>query len=57
MANFSNGVDVVGDTSITGDVKSTERIDGIVATIMSLDRALKARTNGSVYDDRDLIVL
>ncbi len=37
--------------------KSTERIDGIVATIMALDRALKHQGGPSVYDTRDLIVL
>lgn len=37
--------------------KSTERIDGIVATIMGLDRALKHKPAGSIYDGRDMIVL
>jgi phage terminase large subunit-like protein len=37
--------------------KSTERIDGIVATIMALDRALKHQTGASVYDGRDMVVL
>jgi phage terminase large subunit-like protein len=37
--------------------KSTERIDGIVATIMALDRALKHENGPSVYDSRDMIVL
>ncbi len=37
--------------------KSTERIDGIVATIMALDRALKHQITASVYDNRELIVL
>ena len=39
--------------------KSTEKIDGAIATIMALDRALK-NTGGSsvsVYDDRGLLVL
>ena len=36
--------------------KSTEKIDGIVATIMALDRALKGYT-GSVYEDRDGIIM
>jgi phage terminase large subunit-like protein len=30
---------------------STERIDGIVALIMALDRATRADQSGSVYDD------
>ena len=39
--------------------KSTERIDGAVALIMALDRALRcgAVNNGSVYDERGLLML
>ena len=39
--------------------KSTERIDGAVATIMALDRALRneGQRASSVYDDRGLLVL
>jgi hypothetical protein len=40
--------------------KSTERIDGAVATIMGLERALRCGSgNGglSVYDNRELLVL
>ena len=40
--------------------KSTEKIDGAVAMIMALDRAIRCRlgdTEGSVYDKRDLLVL
>jgi len=39
--------------------KSSEKIDGAVATIMALDRAIRCGTNinGSVYDERGLIVL
>lgn len=40
--------------------KSTERIDGAVATIMALDRALRngdGSLGASVYDDRGLLVL
>jgi phage terminase large subunit-like protein len=36
--------------------KSRERIDGIVATIMALDRATR-HENGSVYEERGIIVL
>lgn len=39
--------------------KSTEKIDGVVATIMALDRAIRggnANTNGAVYDERGLLV-
>ena len=40
--------------------KSTEKIDGVVATIMALDRAIRGGTGsstGSVYDQRGLLVL
>ena len=33
--------------------KSTEKIDGIVACIMGLDRAIRHEQQGSVYDDPD----
>ena len=38
--------------------KSTEKIDGAVATIMALDRAIRCggETGNSVYDDRGLLV-
>lgn len=38
--------------------KSTEKIDGVIATIMALDRAIRCGndTSESVYDDRRLIV-
>lgn len=38
--------------------KSTERIDGAVATIMALDRAIRCGndTNESVYDTRGLLI-
>jgi len=39
--------------------KSTEKIDGAVATIMALDRALRnqGNRNDSVYDERGLLIL
>jgi phage terminase large subunit-like protein len=38
--------------------KSTEKIDGAVATIMALDRALRNDGGGgSVYNDRGLLIL
>jgi len=38
--------------------KSTERIDGAVATIMALDRAIRNQGNGaSVYDDRGILFI
>ena len=37
--------------------KSPEKIDGIVATIMALDRCIRNQgQQGSVYDERPLIV-
>ena len=35
--------------------KSTERIDGIVAAIMALGRAMVREDEGSVYDTRGVI--
>ena len=38
--------------------KSTEKIDGAVALVMALDRAMKNQNGGdSVYDDRGLLLL
>ena len=34
--------------------KSTERIDGMVALIMGLDRTLRHKDKRSVYEDRGL---
>lgn len=38
--------------------KSTEKIDGVVATIMALDRAIRngSAPSNSVYDTRGLLV-
>lgn len=38
--------------------KSTEKVDGAVALVMALDRALKNQSShDSVYDERGLLVL
>jgi phage terminase large subunit-like protein len=37
--------------------KSTERIDGAVALIMALDRALRNENKVSVYDERGILIL
>ena len=37
--------------------ESTERIDGIVATIMALDRATRNTDNSSIYEDRGVFVI
>ena len=54
---------VVVDTDPTGNIKVTkakskEKIDGIVAAIMALDRCIRNQTEpqGSVYDERGLLV-
>ena len=54
---------VVVDTDPAGNIKVTkakskEKIDGIVAAIMALDRCIRNQTEpqGSVYDERGLIV-
>jgi len=37
--------------------KSTEKIDGAVATVMALDRAIRNKgSDGSVYDNRGILV-
>ena len=37
--------------------KSTEKIDGAVAAVMALDRAIRnGGSSGSVYDDRGILV-
>ena len=42
----------------TDKEKSTERIDGAVALIMALDRALRNQRNDeSVYNERGIIVI
>lgn len=54
---------VVVDTDPAGNIKPTkakspEKIDGIVAAIMALDRCIRneGQQQGSVYDERDMLV-
>jgi phage terminase large subunit-like protein len=54
---------VVIDTDPAGNIKVTkarskEKIDGIVAAIMALDRCIRnqGQQQGSVYDQRGLLV-
>ena len=54
---------VVVDTDPAGNIKATkarspEKIDGIVAAIMALDRCIRneGQQQGSIYDERDMIV-
>ena len=43
---------------IKPDKKTTEKIDGVVALVMAMDRAMKNLNGGdSVYDDRGVLVL
>jgi len=53
---------MVVSTDAAGNVKpnkakSREKIDGIVAGVMGLDRALRHQAAGSVYDERGLLTL
>ena len=54
---------VVIDTGPAGNIKVTkarskEKIDGIVAAIMALDRCIRnqVQPQGSVYDERGLLI-
>ena len=43
---------------LAGEGVATEKIDGAVALVMALDRAMKNQSSGdSVYDDRGLLLL
>ncbi len=51
---------VVVDTDPAGNIKPTksrsaDKIDGVVAAIMALDRCIRHEQQGSVYDERGLI--
>ena len=54
---------VVVDTDPAGNIKCTkarspEKIDGIVAAIMALDRAIRnANESGSIYDERGILFI
>ena len=53
-------VNVVVDTDPAGNIKPTkaksaEKIDGIAATIMALDRCIRHENQSSVYDERGLL--
>ena len=52
---------VVVDTDPAGNIKCTkakspEKIDGIIAAIMALDRCIRHEDASSVYDERRLVV-
>ena len=57
MDNAFVRTDPAGNLKIDKE-KSTEKVDGAVALVMALDRALKnANAGASVYDDRGFLIL
>lgn len=57
-----NAANVTVEQNAAGDLKpskkkSTDRIDGIVATIMGLDRAMRNAGSSEVYESREMIFL
>jgi len=53
---------VVVDTDPAGNIKPTkarsaDKIDGVVAAIMALDRCIRHQSTGSVYDERGLLII
>lgn len=56
MDNAFVRTDPAGNLKIDKE-KSTEKVDGAVAMVMGLDRAMKNQNGGSIYDVRDMIIL
>ena len=58
MDNVTVRVDPAGNVKMDKQ-KSTEKIDGAVALVMALDRAMRngAASSTSVYDERGILVL
>ena len=57
MDNAFVRTDPAGNLKIDKE-KSTEKVDGAVALVMALDRAMKNMNSGaSVYDDRGFLIL
>lgn len=56
MDNAFVRTDPAGNQKIDKE-KSTEKVDGAVALVMGLDRAMKNLVSGSIYDVRDMIIL
>lgn len=57
MDNAYVRTDPAGNQKIDKE-KSTERVDGAVALVMALDRALKNQNSGfSIYDERELLFI
>jgi len=56
MDNAFVRTDPAGNLKIDKE-KSTEKVDGAVALVMALDRAMKNQNGGSVYDERGLLLI
>ena len=56
MDNAFVRTDPAGNVKIDKE-KSTEKVDGAVALVMALDRAMKNNDGSSVYDDRGLLFI
>ena len=56
MDNAYVRTDPAGNVKIDKE-KSTEKVDGAVALVMALDRAMKNMNGGSVYDGRGLLFI
>lgn len=56
MDNAFVRTDPAGNLKIDKE-KSTEKVDGAVALVMALDRAMKNMNGGSVYDSRGFLVI
>ena len=56
MDNAFVRTDPAGNLKIDKE-KSTEKVDGAVALVMALDRAMKNQGGGSVYDERGLLFI
>ena len=56
LRNLLYLIDPAGNLKIDKE-KSTEKVDGAVALVMALDRAMKNQGGGSVYDERGLLFI
>ncbi len=56
MDNAYVRTDPAGNLKIDKE-KSTEKVDGAVALVMALDRAMKNMNGGSVYDERGMLFI
>ena len=56
MDNVFIRTDPAGNLKI-GKQESTENVDGAVALVMALDRAMKNQNSASVYDERGMLII